>query len=153
MTYLSTLIRRFYPKRLTIAFRLYIFISTCVPWESNPQPFCAADAMLYHWATQEHCSLWICSILFVIFIYPFPISSGMIYTSFPLTAGFSVTCVGLDSLSLRLISLQVFNQRHYLMQGSVYGVRESVSHQKYQHYESYTHASHSGKCQPMFTEL
>ncbi len=25
--------------RLTIAFRLYIFISTCVPWESNPQPF------------------------------------------------------------------------------------------------------------------
>ncbi len=31
--------RRFYPKRLTIAFRLYIFISMCVPWESNPQPF------------------------------------------------------------------------------------------------------------------
>ncbi len=34
-----TFSRRFYPKRLTIAFRLYIFISTCVPWESNPQPF------------------------------------------------------------------------------------------------------------------
>ncbi len=34
-----TFIRRFYPKRLTIAFRLYIFISTCVLWESNPQPF------------------------------------------------------------------------------------------------------------------
>ncbi len=34
-----TFIRRFYPKRLTIAFRLYIFVSTCVPWESNPQPF------------------------------------------------------------------------------------------------------------------
>ncbi len=31
--------RLFYPKRLTIAFRLYIFISMCVPWESNPQPF------------------------------------------------------------------------------------------------------------------
>ncbi len=31
--------RRFYPKRLTIAFRLYILISMCVPWESNPQPF------------------------------------------------------------------------------------------------------------------
>ncbi len=31
--------RRFYPKRLTIAFRLYISISKCVPWESNPQPF------------------------------------------------------------------------------------------------------------------
>ncbi len=37
--YTFTFIRRFYPKRLTIAFRLYIFISTCVPWESNPQPF------------------------------------------------------------------------------------------------------------------
>ncbi len=36
---LFTFTRRFYPKRLTIAFRLYIFISTCVPWESNPQPF------------------------------------------------------------------------------------------------------------------
>ncbi len=33
------------------------FISMCVPWESNPQPFCAADAMLYHWATQEHGAL------------------------------------------------------------------------------------------------
>ncbi len=31
--------RHFYPKRLTIAFRLYIFFSICVPWESNPQPF------------------------------------------------------------------------------------------------------------------
>ncbi len=31
--------RHFYPKRLTIAFRLYIFINTCVSWESNPQPF------------------------------------------------------------------------------------------------------------------
>ncbi len=37
--YIYAFSRRFYPKRLTIAFRLYIFISTCVPWESNPQPF------------------------------------------------------------------------------------------------------------------
>ncbi len=37
--YIYTFSRHFYPKRLTIAFRLYIFISTCVPWESNPQPF------------------------------------------------------------------------------------------------------------------
>ncbi len=35
--YIHAFSRRFYPKRLTIAFRLYIFIS--VPWESNPQPF------------------------------------------------------------------------------------------------------------------
>ncbi len=37
--YIYAFSRRFYPKRLTFAFRLYIFISTCVPWESNPQPF------------------------------------------------------------------------------------------------------------------
>ncbi len=36
--YIYAFSRRFYPKRLTITFRLYIFISTCVPWESNPQP-------------------------------------------------------------------------------------------------------------------
>ncbi len=41
--------RRFYPKRLTIAFRLYIFISMCVPWESNPQPF----ALLTQCSTTE----------------------------------------------------------------------------------------------------
>ncbi len=44
-----TFIRRFYPKRLTIAFRLYIFISMCVPWESNPQPF----ALLTQCSTPE----------------------------------------------------------------------------------------------------
>ncbi len=37
--YIYAFSRRFYPKRLTITFRLYIFISKCVPWESNPQPF------------------------------------------------------------------------------------------------------------------
>ncbi len=37
--YIYAFSRCFYPKRLTIAFRLYIFISICVPWESNPQPF------------------------------------------------------------------------------------------------------------------
>ncbi len=41
--YIYAFSRRFYPKRLTITFRLYIFISKCVPWESNPQPFA-----LYH---------------------------------------------------------------------------------------------------------
>ncbi len=46
--------RCFYPKRLTIAFRLYIFISMSVPWESNPQPFALLTHWLYHWATQEH---------------------------------------------------------------------------------------------------
>ncbi len=37
--YIYAFSRRFYPKRLTIAFRLYIFISMCVPWESNSQTF------------------------------------------------------------------------------------------------------------------
>ncbi len=47
--------RRFYPKRLTIAFRLYIFISMCVPWESNPQPF----ALLTQCSTTEpHRNTW-----------------------------------------------------------------------------------------------
>ncbi len=41
--------RRLYPKRLTIAFRVYIFISMCVPWELNPQPF----ALLTQCSTTE----------------------------------------------------------------------------------------------------
>ncbi len=50
-----TFIRRFYPKRLTITFRLYIFISMCVPWESNPQPF----ALLTQCSTTEpHRNTW-----------------------------------------------------------------------------------------------
>ncbi len=34
--YIYACSRRFYPKRLTV---LYIFVSMCVPWELNPQPF------------------------------------------------------------------------------------------------------------------
>ncbi len=56
--YIYAFSRRFYPKRLTIpdfipeATSGYTFlVSMCVPWELNPQPFCAANAMLYHWAT------------------------------------------------------------------------------------------------------
>ncbi len=30
---------------------IQLFISMCVPWELNPQPFCTANAMLCHWAT------------------------------------------------------------------------------------------------------
>ncbi len=38
--YIYAFSRRFYPKRLTIAFRLYIFNQyLCILWESNPQPF------------------------------------------------------------------------------------------------------------------
>ncbi len=47
--YIYAFSRRFYPKRITIAVRLYIFISMCVPWESNPQPF----ALLTQCSTTE----------------------------------------------------------------------------------------------------
>ncbi len=36
---LRACIRRFYPKRHTVHSDYTCFISTCVPWESNPQPF------------------------------------------------------------------------------------------------------------------
>ncbi len=41
--------RHFNPKRFTIAFRLYVFVSMCVPWERNPQPF----ALLTQCSTTE----------------------------------------------------------------------------------------------------
>ncbi len=44
----------FYPKRLTIAFRLYIFHQYLCSLGIEPTTLCAANAMLYHWATQEH---------------------------------------------------------------------------------------------------
>ncbi len=47
--YIYAFSRRFYPKRLTVNSG-YTFLSVCVPWELNPT-FCAANAMLYHWAT------------------------------------------------------------------------------------------------------
>ncbi len=53
MCYIYAFSRRFYPKRLTIAFRLYICISTWVPWESNPQPF-AQLAQCSTTEPQEH---------------------------------------------------------------------------------------------------
>ncbi len=52
--YIYAFSRRFYPKQLTIAFGLYIFISMCVPWELNPQPFALLMQCSNHWATQEH---------------------------------------------------------------------------------------------------
>ncbi len=50
-TYIYAFSRRFYPKRLTIAFRLYIFYQYMCSLGIEPTTFCAADAMLYHWAT------------------------------------------------------------------------------------------------------
>ncbi len=49
--YIYAFSRRFYPMRLTIAFRLYIhfLISMFVSWESNPQPF----ALLMQCSTTE----------------------------------------------------------------------------------------------------
>ncbi len=36
--YIYAFSRRFYPKRLTVYSGYTFFVSTCVPWESNPQP-------------------------------------------------------------------------------------------------------------------
>ncbi len=50
-----TFIRHFYPKQLTVA--IIFFVSMCVPWELNPQPFallsqCSTiEPQEYHWAT------------------------------------------------------------------------------------------------------
>ncbi len=52
--YIYAFNRRFYPKRLTIAFRLYIFNQYVCSLGIEPTTFCAANTMLYHWATQEH---------------------------------------------------------------------------------------------------
>ncbi len=48
------------------SFLIYFSVSKCVPWEVNPlsslgsEPtiFCAANAMLYHWATGTHGNFW-----------------------------------------------------------------------------------------------
>ncbi len=52
--YIYAFSRRFYPKRLTVHSGYTCFITMCVPWESNPQPF----ALLTQCSTtepQEHC--------------------------------------------------------------------------------------------------
>ncbi len=54
--YIYAFSRRFYPKRLTVHSAYTCFITMCVPWESNPQPF----ALLTQCSTtepQEH-HLW-----------------------------------------------------------------------------------------------
>ncbi len=45
---------RIYPKLLTIASMLYIFHQYVCSLGIEPTSFCAANAMLYHWATQEY---------------------------------------------------------------------------------------------------
>ncbi len=55
--YMYAFSRRFYPKRLTVHSDYTFFISMCVPWELNPQPF----ALLTQCSTtepQEHKLSW-----------------------------------------------------------------------------------------------
>ncbi len=51
--YIYAFSRRFYPKQA-----IYILVSTCVPSESNPQPFALLTQCSNHWATQEHYLYW-----------------------------------------------------------------------------------------------
>ncbi len=48
--YIYAFSRCFYPKRLAVHSGYNFFSSMCVPW-IEPTTFCAANAMLYHWAT------------------------------------------------------------------------------------------------------
>ncbi len=55
--YIYAFSRRFYPKRLTVHSGYTFIVSTCVPWESNPQPFalltqCSTTEPLEH--TEHH---------------------------------------------------------------------------------------------------
>ncbi len=47
--YIYAFSRRFYPKRLTVHSGYTCFITMCVPWELNPQPF----ALLTQCSTTE----------------------------------------------------------------------------------------------------
>ncbi len=49
LIYIYIFSRRFYPKRLTVHSGYTCFITMCVPWESNPQPF----ALLTQCSTTE----------------------------------------------------------------------------------------------------
>ncbi len=57
--YIYAFSRRFYPKRLTVHSGYTFFVSMCVPWEFNPQPF----ELLTQYSTtepQEHLSVLKC---------------------------------------------------------------------------------------------
>ncbi len=63
--YIYAFNRRFYPKRLTVHSGYTFVLSVCVfPW-NRTHNLCAANAMLYHWATgtcicMKLVSLWAC---------------------------------------------------------------------------------------------
>ncbi len=55
--------RRFYPKRLTAIFSLYIFFYQYVySLGIEPTTFCAANTMLYHWATGTYVYVFLSSV-------------------------------------------------------------------------------------------
>ncbi len=49
--YIYAFSRRFYPKRLTVHSGYTFILSVCVFPGNRTHNFCAANAMLYHWAT------------------------------------------------------------------------------------------------------
>ncbi len=56
--YIYAFSRRFYPKRLTVHSGYTVFISMCVPWELNPQPFVLLTQCSNHWATGTHYTIY-----------------------------------------------------------------------------------------------
>ncbi len=53
MIYIYAFSRHFYPKRLTVHSDYTFFVSMCVPWELNPQPF-ALLMQCFTTEPQEH---------------------------------------------------------------------------------------------------
>ncbi len=49
--YIYAFSRRFYPKRHTVHSGYTFFVSMCVSWELNPQPFALLTQCFNHWAT------------------------------------------------------------------------------------------------------
>ncbi len=54
--YIYAFSRRFYPKRLTVYPDYTFFVSMCVPWELNPQPFVLLKLRLSRQPKSRYCS-------------------------------------------------------------------------------------------------
>ncbi len=63
LIYIYAFSRRFYPKRLTEHSGYTFVLSVYVFPGNRTHNLCAANAMLYHWATQEHEDPWLLPVM------------------------------------------------------------------------------------------
>ncbi len=66
--YMYAFSRRFYPKRLTVHSSYTFVLSVCVFPGNRTHNLCAANAMLYHWATETLLYYWRCGELLIIVV-------------------------------------------------------------------------------------